>query len=396
MSGPIVATFSLTPAVVTGASAVLLAAAAIREARAMQQEAEAAQDAARLRALELQRQQQQQREAEAAHEAALQAACAQAPARIERLREWLDSLAPLLQRSGQTVTFVPPAGPQDADGRGAWLAALDEEIARIESAVAAASARLADRAAPPPAPLGLAPSLDDLLAFHAWQRGQRPGLSPDDSAACRAIAARILARLERAPGETVPLALEQLARSIQLAPDLPRAEALASELRLQVQQANAARAAALQAQQQRLEQEAAALVLEQSLRDLGYDIEPIEQTLFVDGGMTHFRKPGWGDYFVRLRVDSQARSINFNVVRARASGEDAAPRREDVLAEDRWCSEFPRLMATLAARGLDLAVTRRLAAGELPVQQVDADTLPHIRKTDSASPAAQPLARERS
>lgn len=46
----------------------------------------------------------------------------------------------------------------------------------------------------------------------------------------------------------------------------------------------------------------AAIVLEQSLRDLGY---AIEETLFVEGGVAHFQRPEWGDYFVRLRVDPQ-------------------------------------------------------------------------------------------
>ena len=59
-------------------------------------------------------------------------------------------------------------------------------------------------------------------------------------------------------------------------------------------------------------------------------------------------------------------------MRARGDEDTAERRRQDALAEDRWCAEFPQLMQTLAARGLTLDVTRRLDAGEVPVQVVDA------------------------
>jgi hypothetical protein len=228
--------------------------------------------------------------------------------------------------------------------------------------------------------------------------------------------------------------LESLAREIVLAPSVERAEALATELRRAVQRARESRLAqqheavearalletlpdaapvplllALEAvaagierldatlrtsaegviasvasERERLEQEAAATVLEESLRDLGYEVEGIQATLFVDGGATHFRRQGWDNYFVRLRVDAAEHSVNFNVIRARGDEESAERKRLDALAEDRWCAEFPKLLQTLAARGLRLDVTRRLEAGELPVQVVDSMQLPHIAGVDEA------------
>jgi hypothetical protein len=95
-----------------------------------------------------------------------------------------------------------------------------------------------------------------------------------------------------------------------------------------------------------------------------------------------------------LRIDAQEHTANFNVVRARGDEDNAERRRLDALAEDRWCTEFPRLMQTLAARGLSLDVTRRLGAGELPVQIVDGATLPRVYADEEASrPRASPLAR---
>jgi len=54
------------------------------------------------------------------------------------------------------------------------------------------------------------------------------------------------------------------------------------------------------------------------------------------------------------------------------------------------------LLQTLAARGLDLAVTRRLEAGEVPVQIVDRASLPAIAaEDDTARPRQSPRALEK-
>jgi hypothetical protein len=207
------------------------------------------------------------------------------------------------------------------------------------------------------------------LAAYLAQLRQAGGI--DIIAARQALAAHALDRLQLAAGETLPTALEQLAIALVQAPEQERAEALATELRLQVQRHNEARAAAAEAA--RL-QAAAAFVLEQSLKDLGYAVEEIAETLFVEGGIAHFQRPEWGDYFVRLRIDPKRQAMNFNVVRAGTTGEDRA--QEDMRAEERWCSEFPKIFETLKARGIPIAVTRLLQAGEAPIQVVDATSLP--------------------
>ena len=195
-------------------------------------------------------------------------------------------------------------------------------------------------------------ALDDVLSAFARQRAMSPG--PRRAGAPRgftATAARVLARLELAQGAPLPAALEALAREIVLAPSLERAEALATELRAgraarrakreSAQRARRRRRAALAArraaartrrralvaalervaagvaplddrrcattpsdcstpraaERERAEQAAAAYVLEQSLRDLGYEVEDIEATLFADGGTVNFRRAGLGRLF---------------------------------------------------------------------------------------------------
>jgi hypothetical protein len=152
---------------------------------------------------------------------------------------------------------------------------------------------------------------------------------------------------------------------------------------------HAAQAARTQAQQA-----AASVILTHTLRDLGFVVEPIEHTLFIEGGMAHFTRPDWGDYAVRLRATPTAATLNFNVVRAQtdtAAGfvDWVVQYRHDSAAEERWCAHIPKLVDTLAARGLTLDVKRRLGAGEAPVQAVPAQDLAPLaaQTTNAARPA---------
>ena len=52
-------------------------------------------------------------------------------------------------------------------------------------------------------------------------------------------------------------------------------------------------------------------------------------------------------------------------------------------------------MQTLAARGLELDVTRRLDEGEVPVQVVDGAQLPAVTEDDASRTRQAPRARER-
>lgn len=258
-------------------------------------------------------------------------------------------------------------------------AAQQQRMAETRTAMARFTQQLAASQADTAARTALATRLEALSTSGASLQQQLAAFLEDATTAAaaniatarRVIVARTLERLELDDDTPLPPALEALALQVVDAPSADRAEALVTELRLQVKQHNDARAAAAE---QRQMQEAAALVLEQSLKDLGYAVEEIEETLFVEGGVAHFQRPGWGDYFIRLRIDPKRNAMNFNVVRAGTTGEDRA--REDMLAEERWCSEFPKLFDTLKARGIPINVTRLLQAGEAPVQVVDAASLP--------------------
>jgi len=174
----------------------------------------------------------------------------------------------------------------------------------------------------------------------------------------------------------LPAQLAELARELDASLPGERAALLATELRLQVQRL-------AEETQRKAVQEATGVVVQQTLKELGYQVEPIAATVFVQGGLLHFRRADWGDYMVRLRADPKSRSVNFNVVRA-VDAARAEVSALDHLAEDRWCAEFPALLKALEAQGVKLQVTRRLEAGDLPVQQVERSRLPQFADEEAA------------
>jgi hypothetical protein len=413
MSAPVTAEYSLEFAVLEMAANVIA-----QEAREVGREYQA------LLALARQR--------EAARLARMRDFQAARASRLEGLRsrvEILEQRALRLFGLLEQPVKLPPS-PRGA-GEEAWSAhvrqlekltlELEEQVAsRANQAVRQALEVVADT-----------PDLDNILALYLARRQVEESKEEEEN--WRHAVKRVLARLNLPTGEPLPARLETLARDVVLADSPARAELLANELRLGVQlyrQEEAAKAReakeaaewlarfpekalatplavllaevaaglgrldddtrrqvrdwldALEAEQARRADKAAAIVLEQSLKDLGYQVESVDETVFAEGGMLHFQRSGWADYYVRLRVNRKEKTFNFNVVRASvetAREEDANERKRlDFMAEDRWCTEFPKLIDTLAARGLQLGITRRLEAGALPVQLVAPDTLPRF------------------
>ncbi len=352
---------------------------------------------------------------------------------MQRLQSKLSQLQGIAAALGlNQADLAPPpnleAAKPSSDGDHVQLIKeIGEELERLTRRITAARDRKAQAAKAMLATQDL-PPIEEALHHFMVHRALHTQLDASQSQAIVDSVARILARLDLDEGEPLPQDLVALGRDMALAPSLERAELLGLELRLRVQnqrhskaiqragQATAASlleamgddaplsvrelleavvlgdqplspdalALAQRAEQAvaRQRQETAASILEQSLQDLGYAVDGIDDTLFLEGGLAHFQRHGWNDYFVQVRVQPTEQTLNFNVVRARGTQETAERKRLDFLAEDRWCAEFPKLLETLAARGVKLNVTRLLGAGELPVQAVDPASLPQAAADD--------------
>jgi hypothetical protein len=348
MSGP------TTALIVANPVAVVLTASAIVAARAI---AQGYREAEQLHGQHI-AQQASNTEAQLQAQHAGQLALATDLAAAESMCDQLIAYAEQ-QGCGQALRAARPVPPAGMEGGASYLNALQVLNTSVRSTLLTEAARLMAKLPPLPGAIDVPPERATL--------GQR-----------------LLARIEHLGDLPQDLA----ALGLELDQMLPgeRQSLLATELRARVQ---AHAAATLQQQVQ----EASAIVLEQSLKDLGYQVEDVTSTLFVDGGIIHFRRQDWGNYMVRMRVDAKASAANFNVIRAVAAGENERSVL-DHLAEDRWCAEFPALLKALEARGLALQVTRRLEAGELPVQLVEQGKLPRFAEEDQAAPSRTPLTRE--
>lgn len=368
MSGPTVVLVPVPPepSLLLMSAAALLAAETVR--RAVQAVADAqtqAQAQHEHHAQERQAHAQQWQDAEVAHRQGVQA---EHQAVCQRWAQLCD----VAQAMGCACPVTAPPAPEATAPAQVWAAHVramrglaDQLAGLIEQHVSPQTLSLAslgdiDR----PAQTDLA----TVLAAYAQRQ------SPEFLASVQ----RVLARVAHLPW---PPALDALVQQLALPLAPERAQALLLELRAQVQALQQAEIARAQA-----------VVLAHTLKDLGYELEDVGETLFVQGGLLHFRKPGWGDYMVRLRFNAEQHTANFNVIRAVSEGHNERSVL-DHLAEDRWCAEFPALMAALEARGLPLHVVRRLAAGELPVQQVRRDLLPRWTQDAQTAPRSAPLQR---
>lgn len=143
----------------------------------------------------------------------------------------------------------------------------------------------------------------------------------------------------------------------------------------------------LEREAQRTQDTLAAKILESTLKDLGYEVESISQTLFAEGGTVLFQGQGWNDYYMRMRVSPDRGSMHFNMVRA---ADAPASADQDLNMERQWCGGYPELLSTLAARGIDATPLRSLAAGSFAVESVAPEALPkrQTMKRRQASPGA--------
>ncbi len=347
MSGPKVAIFGLDP------FTVLLAAAAIRAGQAVAESHARASDYAA--ASEIAHQSNTSRQIAAGHEAivARDAAVAAAEARFAELLELANGLG---LADPVRATRLDRPHSDDPALKLAYISGLESLVRDLEALLLGEVARRKQA------------QVDE------EEVDQLPE-SLTQEARSQTLGERLVARISHL-GE-IPADIASLAKELDSSLPGERRDLLASELRRRIQMhidetvADEVR-------------KATATVLDQSLKDLGYEVEPISQTLFVEGGVVHFRGAGWGDYMVRLRIDAKGSAANFNVVRA-VDGANAERSVLDHLAEDRWCAEFPKLLATLAQRGVKMQVTRHLAAGELPVQLVDRGKLPRFADEDDES-----------
>lgn len=390
MSGPIAIEYVLVSALLDVAWGAYQESRQRRYEEAYREQA-AADERARERRVLAQRREEERRAREEARARAERAAdlMRQAHAQERRLERALQLAEEARKRHPQAVLDLPAmptpvATPDDPAAVQSYLERLDAVIRGIDAGLREQAARAASDQGLQAlmgvlsATVGGEPRrASDLLALYADQVRAMAQPAANKVMDRQATAERILGRLSGLGEAEIPHELDALMRKLIEAPSDERAEMLAMELRAQVQRTNEVREREQAAAAENRKREIAGVLVAEVLADLGYEVEPIAETLFVSGGVAHFQRAEWGDYYVRMRVDPATSNINLNMVRTAESADppDAAQRRRDEEMEATWCAGLPKLLAELAARGIDTRKLRELDAGAVPVQVVKPETV---------------------
>ncbi|QSZ42190.1 hypothetical protein GJV85_08715 [Sulfurimonas aquatica] len=124
-------------------------------------------------------------------------------------------------------------------------------------------------------------------------------------------------------------------------------------------------------QRKKVDEAKVASIITESLKEMDYEVGTISETLFVEGGVTHFRDSTWADnYYVEMRIEPKDESMNFHMV---YTGDTMHSRSDDQKTEDDWCGDFTHLQHSLGSKGISIEVTNHLRAGEIPVHTVTKD-----------------------
>jgi hypothetical protein len=104
--------------------------------------------------------------------------------------------------------------------------------------------------------------------------------------------------------------------------------------------------------------------LEESLRELGYDIQAGFETSLASDGSALARRAGWTEHAVRVLLDPSTNEFRVHIVR------DDKPQligSDNVARERELCADRPALEQALAARGVQVDPTELIEPGVVPV-----------------------------
>lgn len=124
-------------------------------------------------------------------------------------------------------------------------------------------------------------------------------------------------------------------------------------------------------------------IARETLEEMGYAVSGEFSTLFVKGGMVHFQKPGWQDYYVRMRVKPEEHYFNLNMVRVGNLDESREQRILDSEMEESWCADYANLLEEFSKHGILSRKTRAIDPGVMAVQAVSADQIPSTGQRSS-------------
>jgi hypothetical protein len=126
-----------------------------------------------------------------------------------------------------------------------------------------------------------------------------------------------------------------------------------------------------------------------ALREQGIEVEPIAETMYVEGGDVYFRKHDVWDpgYYARLRIQPARNRMAFQMVRTGASTNDKA-------MEERFCEALKSVISTVNAKQPVAQFVELKSAGTEPMAVVSSASIPTCirQSTSEAIKGTQPAA----
>lgn len=108
--------------------------------------------------------------------------------------------------------------------------------------------------------------------------------------------------------------------------------------------------------------QAAANILSGTLSEMGYEVSPVSNSIFTEGGDVYFRNSDWDDgYCIKLGVNDCR--INFNMMKT-VEGDS----EKDASMEEEWKSEFENVKKRLGEKGISITnIKVNSEPGDTPV-----------------------------
>jgi len=118
----------------------------------------------------------------------------------------------------------------------------------------------------------------------------------------------------------------------------------------------------IQAEMQKHASEAGRKVLIKGLRSLGYSVNEQMQTALVENGQLVVRKNYYSDYGVEVRGVANTGKLQVRLVSPVSDAERR--KRDDIEAEEKWCSDFSSLRKQLSDEGIEISFEMAMKPGE--------------------------------
>jgi len=127
-------------------------------------------------------------------------------------------------------------------------------------------------------------------------------------------------------------------------------------------------------EQREADRQLIATALQQTLENLGYEVDTIQHSMFVEGGRFYATRPEWKGHFVEISgtIEGDDDRLKSRCVRTRQADE-----RMDSQVDKKWCDDIHKGMKQLRDDGIELDIDRVDLTAPLVATLTDQEIVKH-------------------